>query len=286
MTAFKPSAAPAYIFCAVNLGLCLVFLFQIVRRREWYALALPIGCLGKCIHYNVLCVPFGTPLAAVLTHFLLFDLWITVQAIGYINKVRFHSNPTFGLYFSGDLFVQIAPVAYLAFSTWFRPLGSLCHTPPLCQIFRFPLVRPLVDFCLHCIYRLHSPRPHRPRSRVRPKHHQNQATSRRNLATLVKDALCLERCRHPSRPGSWWSDEDFRQCCHLGSLYRPCWNRPPAFLLYHLYKSPPKVSEVLRQPRARRDRGWRKCHQPLPSSLVQLRIHRCKFIARLSIQKA
>ncbi|GAC75284.1 hypothetical protein PANT_14c00137 [Moesziomyces antarcticus T-34] len=90
---FEPSAAPAYIFCAINLGLCCVFLFHILRKRDWYALALPTGCL--------------------------------VQAIGYVNKVRFHSNPTFGLYFSGDLFVQIAPVAYLAFN--YILLGRIAH---------------------------------------------------------------------------------------------------------------------------------------------------------------
>jgi hypothetical protein len=52
--AYIPHAAPSYVYCALFVALTLVFLFHICRRREWWALCLPVGTLSEspaCIDF-------------------------------------------------------------------------------------------------------------------------------------------------------------------------------------------------------------------------------------------
>lgn len=46
-TAYKPSATPHDIFCAIFILLCVIYVYHILKKRDWWAFCLPVGCIGR-----------------------------------------------------------------------------------------------------------------------------------------------------------------------------------------------------------------------------------------------
>ncbi|TIB70253.1 hypothetical protein E3Q06_03259 [Wallemia mellicola] len=90
---FEPTPGAHYFFCALYLLLCVAFFIYVVLHKDWWALCLPIGAL--------------------------------FEGIGYPNKIRFAKSLSMGLFIAGDVFILLAPVAYLAFN--YLVFGRLSH---------------------------------------------------------------------------------------------------------------------------------------------------------------
>ena len=73
--------------------LALAFAILVIMHKDWWALCLPIGAL--------------------------------FEGVGYPNKVRFAETMSMGLFIAGDVFILVAPVAYLAFN--YLVFGRLSH---------------------------------------------------------------------------------------------------------------------------------------------------------------
>ena len=92
----------------------IVILCHIFRRKDWWGLCLPIGTVSES---RVAAAPLESKNFADVLMLVALTPCL-VQGIGYVNRVKFGDKPTFELYFTGEVFVTVAPVAYLAFSEY------------------------------------------------------------------------------------------------------------------------------------------------------------------------
>ncbi|TIA95761.1 hypothetical protein E3P96_03769 [Wallemia ichthyophaga] len=90
---FEPTPGAHYLFCALYLLLAVAFTVLVCMHKDWWALCLPIGAL--------------------------------FEGVGYPNKIRFAETMSMGLFIAGDVFILVAPVAYLAFN--YLVFGRISH---------------------------------------------------------------------------------------------------------------------------------------------------------------